>query len=1138
MWNLFETNTAQVGYRLKTLEVFNWGTFHGGESEDTKQEIWKITPEGQNSLLTGINGSGKTTLVDALLALLVTPRKRFFNQSSGAADKKDRSEASYVEGHYGRTQNEEQANSLVEKLRKNRAKTYSIILGVFITESGTPVTLIQARWFNNSGLQCKYIVSRTEMSIAEHIQFSSDGSWLRKLNKQFGEKLEGFDTFTKYAAAFQRLFGMKSEKALTLFNQTVGMKVLGNLDEFIRTNMLEESSAEEKFNNLMAQYQTLLVSYKALEKARIQLELLKPIYDFNAEYEALNVDLLKNTEQKRLLDPWFAKQQIKIWKLEILNQERELKQLEDKLEQEEKTLEEYDEQRIQLEVSIGNNEINQKIKDLVGQIGNLEKSKKEKTKNAEDYNKLVRQLDFIENPDETGFNENLKSANVLQQELNQRKKAFEQQRIEENIKLASLKKEFESLKTEIEQLEKSSNKVTGRVAEIHQEIVEALGASRNEIPFVAEIIQVKTDEKAIWNNAIEKVLHGFGLCLLVPDKYYSSANQYINSQKDLRGKIKFLKVGKTAQTIFQDTRAMVNKLNFNAKSPYADWVESRIASRYNYFCVEDQTTFERLEKALLPSGYTKNKDSHERDDTQGYRQILGWDNRELLRELKLTAKGKSEEIAKIERSLQKLSNDLKNNDEQQKVLAIFLELKQFSKLDWLSDGKKISELTRQKTEIENSNATLKTLREQLNQLKIDSKALEEKRDITRDNFKDTEKLIQTLKKVIQEQTLFIENFDAENLEFELKILEELTHIIENQLNYQQFSNQKSAFEKGVSTKIANLEEEKSKQERKIRSAMSGYKSANKDIKDKFADWDSDTYNLGTEIDRLPEYIDKYEQIKGENLAELEVRFKDEFKSGVTKALSDFVHSLEIQHENIEQAIEEINDSLKDILYKINPDTFIQLERTDSRKPLIRDFRTEKLNSWQPDRSKMLLATDSKEAEIEHFVNKIQPFIKELQENEKWRQEVTDVRNWSDFKAREFYKVDKKPANVYESSSSLSGGEAAKLTYSILCASIAHQFGITKKNSGRSFRLVVVDEAFSKLDDNNSEHLLRLCKSLGLQLIAVTPETSIRLVENSVSTIHWVTKSKHHEHKSTVRDIPILEFKQKKEQFLAEIAAQA
>jgi uncharacterized protein YPO0396 len=148
MLTLFDTNSTHSGYRLKTFEVFNWGTFHQGKSE---QDIWKLSLEGNNTLLTGANGSGKTTLVDGLLSLLVNPQKRFFNQSSGV--KKDRTEESYVEGHFGRTQNAEQTNSKVEKLRTNRQETYSIILGVFTNPSSVPITLVQVRWFNNSGLQ-------------------------------------------------------------------------------------------------------------------------------------------------------------------------------------------------------------------------------------------------------------------------------------------------------------------------------------------------------------------------------------------------------------------------------------------------------------------------------------------------------------------------------------------------------------------------------------------------------------------------------------------------------------------------------------------------------------------------------------------------------------------------------------------------------------------------------------------------------------------------------------------------------------------------------------------------------------------------------------------------------------------------
>lgn len=149
---------------------------------------------------------------------------------------------------------------------------------------------------------------------------------------------------------------------------------------------------------------------------------------------------------------------------------------------------------------------------------------------------------------------------------------------------------------------------------------------------------------------------------------------------------------------------------------------------------------------------------------------------------------------------------------------------------------------------------------------------------------------------------------------------------------------------------------------------------------------------------------------------------------------------------------------------------------------------------------------------------------------------------------------------YDSSGSLSGGEAAQLAYTVLGAAIAHQFGIHRndgprgdgprngglrgdgfRNGGlrdgtsyRSFRFIVVDEAFSKLDEDKSKYLLQLCQGLGLQLMVVTPLTSIHLLENDVSVIHWVTKDHRDRRKSTVRDIPILEYREQKETLLVDM----
>ena len=50
------------GFRLRRLEMLNWGTFH--------EKVAVLVADGRWTLLVGENGSGKSTAVDALRTLL------------------------------------------------------------------------------------------------------------------------------------------------------------------------------------------------------------------------------------------------------------------------------------------------------------------------------------------------------------------------------------------------------------------------------------------------------------------------------------------------------------------------------------------------------------------------------------------------------------------------------------------------------------------------------------------------------------------------------------------------------------------------------------------------------------------------------------------------------------------------------------------------------------------------------------------------------------------------------------------------------------------------------------------------------------------------------------------------------------
>ena len=76
--NLFDTDGRMEdvgpGYRMRRLEVYNWGTFDGA--------VWPFELGGNTSLLTGEIGSGKSTLVDAILTLLIPQPKINYNKAA------------------------------------------------------------------------------------------------------------------------------------------------------------------------------------------------------------------------------------------------------------------------------------------------------------------------------------------------------------------------------------------------------------------------------------------------------------------------------------------------------------------------------------------------------------------------------------------------------------------------------------------------------------------------------------------------------------------------------------------------------------------------------------------------------------------------------------------------------------------------------------------------------------------------------------------------------------------------------------------------------------------------------------------------------------------------------------------------
>src|SRR6185312_9595531 len=288
------------GFRLQYLEVLNWGTFN--------KVRWQIQPNGHNALLTGDIGSGKSTLVDALTCLLVPHNKIVFNKAAGA-EGKERNLLSYVKGEYNKKK--EEITKIAKKIYlRPDDNTYTVIIGNFHNDGySEDICLAQVFWIGNDGkVEKLLIISARPLTITQHFNGFSDITDLKKrLRRTEGVELFN-DNFTQYSDHFRRLFGMNSDKAIDLFYQTVSMKSVSSLTNFVREQMLERTDVKEQIATLLRRFDDLNKSHSAVVNAREQFNILKPLTEFSIEYGDTGRSIENIEAMLEVIPAWFAVQ--------------------------------------------------------------------------------------------------------------------------------------------------------------------------------------------------------------------------------------------------------------------------------------------------------------------------------------------------------------------------------------------------------------------------------------------------------------------------------------------------------------------------------------------------------------------------------------------------------------------------------------------------------------------------------------------------------------------------------------------------------------------------------------------------------------------------------------------------------------
>ena len=1082
-----------TGFRLARLELYNWGTFGG--------DVKSLVLNGQNTLLTGDIGSGKSTIVDAVTTLLLPAQRISYNKAAGA-ETRERTLRSYVLGYYKTERNEVTGTTRPVPLRGS--SDYSVILGVF-TNPGydATVSLAQVFWLRNgdAGQPDRfYVTADRALSVSRDLAgFGSDVAVLRK-RLRAADGVRVHDGFPEYGKDFRRRLGIESEQAMELFHQTVSMKSVGNLTDFVRDHMLEPFDAAGAVAGIVAHFEDLTKAHEAVQRAKAQLAMLSPLLADCDKHDKVRDEMATLVAQRAALGYYFADLKAELTKTELENLGAEQDRQQARLTDLDAMLSGLREQQRALEVQQAGHGGN-RLAEIARHIAQAEKTAESRLDRATRWSTLLAQagLDPVETAEQ--FAVRRREIAVAATTANEDLAGWQKKLTEVAVELQRLTGEADEVNAELLSLRQHKNNIPKRNLDLRTWMRAELGLAGDSLPFVGELIAVRDDQRD-WEGAAERLLHGFALSLLVPDQHYRAVSDWIN-EHHLGARVVYYRVAEPASRTAPPSwgpNALAAKLDIK-DTPFAPWLEHELAHRADHECVVAMAEFRRLPKAITRTGQVKERGGrHEKDDRRRIDDrstyVLGWSNERKIDALIDRARGISAQLDAV-RGAQAGQKKGQDAAQERKIVLVRLdETREFSELDWQSLVNQIEDLKAERDRLKSASAELAKLTTALESVAQRIDAADQERSAAQTTLGGVLTQISDAERVLREVDALL----AEDRCASAGVLFEGIAGLLDKAGHPRPA-MAAACDKAENAAGATISELASRRNERMNRLATTIVRAMGEFRRQYP---VETNELSDSVESADGYRELHKRLVNDDLPRFTEQFKTYLNQNTIRDIAGFQSSLNKQAGLIRERIDTINTSLHDVDY--NDGRYIRLEPLPSPQTDIRDFRAD-LRACTDD---AVSGEDSdhyseqKFLQVSHIIERFRGREGLTEADRRWTRFVTDVRNWYTFAASERYREDDTEYEHYADSGGKSGGQKEKLAYTILAASLAYQFKLDwGAAKSRTFRFAVIDEAFGRGSDELTRFALDLFGRLGLQLLIVTPLQKIHVIEPYVSAVGYV-----------------------------------
>ena len=499
--------------------------------------------------------------------------------------------------------------------------------------------------------------------------------------------------------------------------------------------------------------------------------------------------------------------------------------------------------------------------------------------------------------------------------------------------------------------------------------------------------------------------------------------------------------------------------------------------------------------------------------------MLGWDNQDKIAALQGELDSAEAHLAELGNQIARLQAERGKLSDHLTTLTRLQEISDFQELDWQTVAAQVARLTDEQRQLENASDVLLQLSHRLQQANNELAETEIALEAAQTGRAKIEQRQSDTQKQKELTNALIDAADT-TPDTHTRLAQMRAEALgEHQLTVESCDNREQDMRKWLQDRIDAEQKRMERLTQKIIAAMTAFKQ----------DYVLETSEFDISLDADQEYRNLLIQLNADDLPRFEARFKELLNVNTINEIANFNAQLAREQATIRERIEQINGSLTQIDY--NPGRYIKLEAANSPDADIRDFRADlrACTEGAVGGAEDAQYSEQKFLQVKHIIDRFRGRDGLSEQDRRWTLKVTDVRNWFLFGASERWREDDVEYEHYSDSGGKSGGQKEKLAYTILAASLAYQFGLKwGERRSRSFRFVVIDEAFGRGSDESAAYGLQLFQQLNLQLLIVTPLQKIHIIEPYVGSVGFVSNTGGQD--SQLRNLTIEEYREEKTRF--------